>query len=249
MNPTSDWKAPHPLWIVGHRGSPRRARENTLDSFDFAETEGADAIELDLQQTRDGELVVFHDDAIPIGTQTHAIRTMASIDVRELILESPFGEYRLPTIDDIFQRYGRSLRYLLEMKVNGATDRGLAARRICDAAAGFSLGPRCLVASFDADFLRRVADRDSGIAASYLFDRAVALPEPGPPRGIFPPCDAVGPRADFVTEAFVAAAGRAGLTVHPWTIDAPEEIQAMAERGVASITTNEPELARRILRA
>ena len=243
----SDWREPHPLWIVGHRGSPRRARENTLDSFDVAEAEGADAIELDLQQTRDGELVVFHDDAIPIGTETRAIRAMASIDVRGLILDSPFGEYRIPTIDDVFQRYGGALRYILEMKVNGATDRGLAARRIVDAAAGFRLSSRCLVASFDADFLRRVADRN-GLAASYLFDRPVALPEPGQPRGIFPPCDAIGPRADFATEALIAGAARMGLSVHPWTIDAPEDIQAMAERGVASITTNDPELAKRVLR-
>lgn len=248
MTTPSDWKAPHPLWIVGHRGSPRRARENTLDSFDFAEAEGADAIELDLQQTRDGELVVFHDDTIPIGTEMHAIRAMPSIDVRGLILDSPFGEYRIPTIDDVFQRYGSAFRYVLEVKVNGATDRVLAARRVCDAVTGFALGARGLVASFDADFLRRVADRESGIATSYLFDRAVSLPEPGQPRGIFPPCDAVGPRSDFATEAFVAAAARAGLTVHPWTVDAPEEIQAMAERGVASVTTNDPELARRVLR-
>jgi len=244
----SDWTATHPLWIVGHRGSPRRARENTLDSFDFAEAEGADAIELDLQQTRDGELVVFHDDAIPIGTERHAVRAMASIDVRGLLLESPFGEYRVPTLDDLFQRYGNALRYVLEVKVNAATDRALAARRVCDAIAGFGLGPRCLVASFDADLLRRVAGRESGVATSYLFDRAVALPEAGQPRGIFPPCVAVGPRADFATEAFVAAAARAGLTVHPWTVDSPEEIQALADRGVASITTNEPALAARVLR-
>ncbi|HET7452477.1 MAG TPA: glycerophosphodiester phosphodiesterase [Thermoanaerobaculia bacterium] len=245
----SDWTEPHPLWIVGHRGSPRRARENTLDSFDHAEAEGADAIEFDLQQTRDGELVVFHDDAIPVGTDTHAIRAMASIDVRGLILESPFGEYRIPTLDDVFQRYGNALRYLIEVKVNAATDRGLAARRVTDAIAGFHLSARCLVASFDADFLRRLGDRNGGIAASYLFDRPVALPEPGQPRGIFPPCDAIGPRADFATETLIAGAARTGLSVHPWTIDAPEDIQAIAERGVASITTNDPELARRVLHA
>ena len=50
----SDWKEPHPTWIVGHRGAPRRARENTLASFDFAESFRADAVELDLRQTRDG---------------------------------------------------------------------------------------------------------------------------------------------------------------------------------------------------
>lgn len=244
----SDWKEPHATWIVGHRGAPRRARENTLESFDFAEAEGADAIELDLQQTRDGELVVFHDDVIPIGSERHPVRSMASLDVRELKLESPFGEYGIPTLDDVLQRYGRSLRYVLEMKVNPATDRRIAARRVTGLVTGFHLAPRCLVASFDAEILRRIDEEGAGIALSLLFDRPVSLPDAGTPRGVFPPCVAVGPRVDLVDDAFMASASRAALSVHPWTVDSPEEIQALADRGVASITTNDPDLARRVLR-
>ncbi len=244
----SDWKKPHPLWIVGHRGAPRRARENTLDSFDFAEAEGADAIELDLQQTRDGELVVFHDDAIAIGANRHPVRSMASIDIRGLTPDSPFGEYRIPTLDDVFQRYGSGLRYVLEVKVSPSTDRAVAARRLRDIVAGFSVTPRCVVASFDAELLRRVRERDGEIALSYLIDRPVALPQEGGSFAAFPPVDAVGPRADLVDDGFVAAAARAGLSLHPWTVDAPEEIQTLADRGVASITTNDPDLARRVLR-
>ncbi|HWC66289.1 MAG TPA: glycerophosphodiester phosphodiesterase [Thermoanaerobaculia bacterium] len=247
MTLTSEWTSPHPLWVVGHRGSPRRARENTLDAFDFAEAEGADAVELDLQQTRDGELVVFHDDAIPIGSERHAVRSMAAIDVAALRLDTPFGEYRIPTLDDVFQRYGSGLRYILEVKVPPSTDRALAARRLGDVVAGFSLAGRCLAASFDADLLRRLRDRNAAIALSYLVDRPVPLPPPGEPRGIFPPCEAIGPRADLVDEAFVAAARRSGLSVHPWTADAPEEIERLAGLGVDSITTNDPQLALRIL--
>jgi glycerophosphoryl diester phosphodiesterase len=245
----NEWTSPHSTWIVGHRGAPRRARENTLESFDFAEAEGADAIELDLQQTKDGELVVFHDDVIPIGSERHSVRSMASIDVRELRLDSPFGEYRIPTLDDVLQRYGRSLRYVIEVKVNAATDRRSAARRVAGLVTGFHLVARCLIVSFDGDFLRRIDELNAGVALSYLFDHPVALPDAGTPRGIFPPCVAVGPRADLVDDTFMASAGRAGVSVHPWTVDAPEEIQALADRGVASITTNDPELAVRILRA
>ena len=52
---SSEWREPHPPWIVGHRGAPRRARENTIESFDWAESIGVDAVEFDLRQTRDGE--------------------------------------------------------------------------------------------------------------------------------------------------------------------------------------------------
>src|SRR4029079_13494502 len=48
----NDWKQPHPTWIVGHRGAPRRARENTLESLDFAETFGVDGVDTDARPTR-----------------------------------------------------------------------------------------------------------------------------------------------------------------------------------------------------
>ena len=46
----SQWKTPHPVWIVGHRGAPRRARENTLDSLDWAESLGVDGINLSIHE-------------------------------------------------------------------------------------------------------------------------------------------------------------------------------------------------------
>src|SRR5262245_86787 len=50
--------------VLGHRGSPRRARENTLESFALAREDGADGVELDVHGTRDGGLVVHHDATI-----------------------------------------------------------------------------------------------------------------------------------------------------------------------------------------
>ena len=77
----SDWKNPHPTWIVGHRGSPRRARENTIDSLDAAEQSGCEAVEFDLRQTRDGEAVLFHDEEIVLGTQRIPIRTFTTREI------------------------------------------------------------------------------------------------------------------------------------------------------------------------
>ena len=87
----SDWKTAHPTWIVGHRGAPRRARENTIASFDFAESFGADAIELDVRQTRDGEAIVFHDDEIVLGTQRLPVRTFTWREIEKLVIPSELG--------------------------------------------------------------------------------------------------------------------------------------------------------------
>ena len=53
----------HP-WIIGHRGSPREAPENTLSSFELAICQGADLIEIDLHLSADRQLVVIHDDTV-----------------------------------------------------------------------------------------------------------------------------------------------------------------------------------------
>ena len=67
---------PHHFPIFGHRGSPRRLRENTIDSFEGALREGADGFETDLRLLADGVAVLFHDDELngrPVETLTSAV--------------------------------------------------------------------------------------------------------------------------------------------------------------------------------
>lgn len=239
----SDWREPHPVWIVGHRGAPRRARENTIDSFDWAESLGCDAVEFDLRQTRDGEAVLFHDEEIALGTQRVPVRSFTIREIQRLSLRSDLGEYRIPTLQDVFHRYGRALRYVVEVKGSSGLDRGVMVRRVAGLAAEYGVVDRCLVASFDAEFLKRMREIASRFATSYIFDRPVALPEAGRPTPLFPPVDAVAPARDLATSGFVAQAAAAGLSVHPWTVNEPEEIRRFLGSGVASITTDEPELA------
>jgi glycerophosphoryl diester phosphodiesterase len=242
----SEWKTPHPVWIVGHRGAPRRARENTIASFDWAESFGADAIEFDLRQTREGEAVVFHDEEIALGNQRIPVRHFTVREIERLTLSSEFGEYKIPKLEEVFHRYGRAMRYVVEVKISHGTNAAIMARRISRVAAAYRVTDRCLVASFDAEFLRRMRETDPEMAASFLFDRPVALPEPGRPTPLFPPVDAIGPRRDLVAPALMAQAAAAGLSVHVWTVDEMEEAARLLASGVASLTTNAPDVALRL---
>jgi glycerophosphoryl diester phosphodiesterase len=242
----SDWRQPHGAWVVGHRGAPRRARENTIESFDFAESIGVDAIEFDVRQTRDGEAVIFHDDQILLGNQRLPVRSFTTREIEKLLLPSEFGEYRIPRLEEVFHRYSSALRYIVEVKVGPATHRLTMARRIAHLASVFGVTRGCLVASFDAEIVKLVREVDPGIATSFLFDRPVALPEPGRPTPLFPPVDAIGPAKELVTAYVMDQATRSGLSVHPWTADENQEIRRLLDLGVASVTTNAPEIALRI---
>jgi glycerophosphoryl diester phosphodiesterase len=240
----NDWKQPHPTWIVGHRGAPRRARENTLDSLDFAESFGVDAVEIDVRLTRDGEAVVFHDDDVVLGSQRIPVRTFTAREIEKLVIPSELGEYRIPRLEQVFHRYGPTLRYIVEVKTAPGMNHGTMARRIARLTAAFGVAGRCLVASFDAEFLKRMRDADRDAALSFVFDHPVALPAPGQPAPLFPPVDAIAPRRDLVNPALLAQAAAANLSVHPWTVDEPDEIRRLlATAGVASITTNAPDAA------
>ena len=239
----SEWTSPHGTWIVGHRGAPRRARENTIDSLDWAERLGVDAVEFDLRQTREGEAVLFHDEEIVLGGQRVPVRSFTAREIDKLLLPSDFGEYRLPRLEEVFHRYGHALKYVVEVKTTAATQLALMARRVARVAEEYGVTGKCLVVSFDAEFLRKMREADARIATGFLFDHAVALPEPGKLTPLFPPVNGIGPRRDLINDALLAQAATAGLAVHTWTVDEPEEMRRFLDLGLASIITNLPDVA------
>lgn len=241
-DPPSDWREPHPTWVVGHRGAPRRARENTIESFDWAESLGVDAVELDVRQTRDGEAVVFHDEDIALGTQRVPVRSFTTREIERLTLHSDLGDYHIPRLQDVFHRYGRALRYVVEVKASAGFDRGVIARRVAGLASEYGLLGRCMVASFDADVLKRMREVEPRLATSYIFDHPVALPEAGRLTPLFPSVDAIAPARNLATPAVLAQAAAAGLSVHPWTVNDPDDVRRMLAAGVASITTDVPDV-------
>ncbi|HEY7575435.1 MAG TPA: glycerophosphodiester phosphodiesterase, partial [Thermoanaerobaculia bacterium] len=110
----------------------------------------------------------------------------------------------------------------------------------------FGVGTRVIVASFDGPFLRRMRETAPEIATSFLFDRPVALPEGAEVLPLFPPVDAIGPRADLVTAQLVSKARTSGLAVHPWTANEEADIRRLYEMGCASVTTDAPEIGKTV---
>jgi glycerophosphoryl diester phosphodiesterase len=228
-----------PTRVVGHRGSPTKALENTFESFDRAEADGADAFELDVRLTLDGEAVVHHDAEVVLAGRKVPL---ASLTVPELN-ETPIvrGELQgfVPTLRDVFLRYGSAGRYLVELKPGPAPRPSLLEFRVAALLAQLALLERAVVLSFSPDSLRRIREIEPRVATCLNFDGMAHRPEgrlwPELPRG----CSAIGPNVMLVSDALFERAKAEGLPVHVWTVNDPALAAQLARLGAASVISDD----------
>jgi glycerophosphoryl diester phosphodiesterase len=225
--------------VVGHRGSPTKALENTFDSFDRAEADGADAFELDVRLTLDGEAVVHHDAEFVLGNRRVPLAnvTMPELSETEIVR----GEFRgfAPTLRDVFLRYGPQGRYLVELKPGPAQRPGLLEFRVAALLVQFALLEKAVVLSFSMDALRRIREIEPRIQTCLNFDGTAHRPEgrlwPDLPKG----CAAIGPNLALISDALFTRAKAEGLAVHVWTVNDPALAAHLARQGAASVISDD----------
>lgn len=235
--------APRTL-LFGHRGSPRRALENTLASFDEAESEGADGIEFDVRLTQDGEAVVFHDADLVRGDRRVALAGLTIAEALAIDLRKGDLAGRMPTLRDVFLRYGGSLRYLVEIKSGPSPRLSLLEHRTTRLLESFALLGKSWVLSFSPDVLRRVAEICPSARTVLVYDGSAFRPQgrfwPDLPRG----CRGIAPEAGLSSEPLFDAARREGLSSHVWSVNDPDLAARLGAWGATSVISDVPGLVR-----
>ena len=221
--------------VVGHRGSPTKALENTFDSFDRAEADGADGCELDVRLTLDGEAVVFHDVDIVLGDRRMPLASVTIPELRENPVVRGESKGFVPALRDVFLRYGPSGRWLVELKAGPAPRPGLLEFRVAALVSQLHLAERCVVLSFSPDMLRRIKEHEPAIETCLNFDVSAYRPAgrfwPDLPKG----CTSIGPHVALANGRLLAEAKEAGISVHVWTVNDPEVARQLAMGGAASV--------------
>lgn len=220
--------APNAAERIAHRGSPRERTENTLPGFLLALEHGADAVELDVHATSDGEVVVHHD--FQAGGIAIASTPWSALEPLSLP-----GGARIPRLRDVLQAIGDRATVYVELK-------GLAIESAVIAVVR-EHGRRYALHSFDHAAIARCATAAPDIARGILIDGR----EPRPlevmrsavaasrPRDVWPHFSLVDPH-------FMEAAGSFGLRVIPWTVNARDVAARLVRLGVAGICTDDVRL-------
>lgn len=260
----SYFAAPRPR-VFGHRGACGVAPENTLPSFALAVALGADYLELDVHATRDGEIVVLHDAELDRTTDASGpVRdlpwaTVASFDAGWHFTHDgrrfPYrGQgIRVPRLAEVLsafpaQRLNIEIKQgepaivepvLAELRAAGALDRTLLAAEHDSIMADIraAVGDRVATGMSVGDvwaFMERLATD----AWSDYVAPGRALQVPSAYEGI-----------EIVTPAFIAAAHRAGMEVHVWTVNDAVEVARLFDLGVDGVMSDLPGLVATAARA
>lgn len=236
--------------VVGHRGAMGTSPENTLGSFARAAKLGADWIELDVQLSRDGVPVVIHDDTLarttsgrgPVRSRTRA--QLAQLDAGSWFGDAWAGE-RVPTLEQaLVWADGAGVGVEIELK-NCPVDTPGIDVAVVDLLTSLGMLDRAMVIGFDHALVRQIKLLSRRILTGILY---VCRPVDELEMARRAKADVLLPHWSFVTEASVAAAHGAGLAVAPWTTSDRAIVRGLLEAGVDAITTDHPDVVRRLVR-
>lgn len=229
-----------------HRGARRYAPENTLMAFDLAFDLGADAIECDVQRSRDGALVIIHDGSVNRTTNGWGLVSAMDLDqLRRLNAGARWNmDQRIPTLDetlDLVRRRGGAIN--LEIKAESQAEALTTAEAVLPVLAALDddFRSRVLVSSFELSAVALIKRRMPGIRVAALYSgrewRRKDMIAPALEIG----AEAIHPGVSLVSEALVTRAHAAGLRVNVWTANRVAVIAGLLSCGVDGIFSDYPE--------
>lgn len=265
---THPWFEPRPgqhqPLVFAHQGGENLWPSNTMLAFQNSAALGADVLDTDMHMTKDGVLVLMHDQTVDRTTDgSGAIRDLTLEQIKTLDAGYDFSQdegqtfpYRgqglqVPTLEELFQAFPNT-RFGIEIK---QTDPIATAQRFCALIRQYSMQDQVLVSSFRQENMDAFRKECPEVATSategevrlfYILYR-LGLADTLTPgyHSLQVPEKSAG--LTLLTPGFVKAAHRHGLAVQPWTINEVADLERILALGVDGINTDNPDRLLEIL--
>lgn len=220
--------------IVAHRGASAYEPENTIRSFERAYQLGADFVELDVRLSRDGRLVVIHDESV--DRTTNGFGLVRDLTLNELkVLDAGKGE-KIPTLTEVLEFFSDAKhRFFIEAKEQGLEGKLLQAIIDHDAQ------DKVVITSFYHTSLRKIAGRRKDIKCGVIFSCQPVKPEK---LAIDAKATILLPRSKYVNAEMVNRAHENNLIIIPWPVNDRKEAKKMIDLDVDGIVTDKPDILR-----
>lgn len=220
------------MLVIGHRGAAGRALENTIESISCAIEMGADYIEIDVQPTRDGRLVVFHDRTLRRLTGLHGyVRDYTFLELTEKANLS--DRQKIPSFEEICDLVAKT-NVGLYVEIKSAGIESAILKTLCKY---FDMSS-CLIGSFYHRSILKVKQIDPTV-------KTIALMEgvPVTTRNIVrdAQCNYLGLGIGSLDEQQIREVRSEGCGVMVWTVDDVDELPLLCELGIDGVVSNFPD--------
>jgi glycerophosphoryl diester phosphodiesterase len=252
-----------PLFFA-HRGGSLLRPENTMVAFEHGMSFGADALELDIQQTRDGELVVIHDPTLDRTTSGSGPVASFSLDearafdagYRFTLDNGATFPYRgqgitVPTLRQVFERFPDT-RINIDLKESTPDREARLWALIQEFAAEDRICAGCFTHAALVRFRRLTGGRVATSASPREVRNFVLAALSHMTGWLRPAYDALQVPDTYgsvriVSRTTVEAAHRLGIDIHVWTVDERSHMQALLALGVDGLMTDQPDILADVL--
>lgn len=237
--------------IFAHRGASgwdtKYAPENTMPAFEKAIEMGADGIELDVQLTKDGEIVICHDEKIDrTSNGTGWLKDYTLVELREFSFSKThpeYGDIKIPTLREFMEFMAPTGKELnIELKTGIIFYDGLE-ERTAAMVREFGMEDRVIYSSFNHHSLKllkmSVPDARIGLLMGENF---VNVPE----YPVMMKAEAVHPYYKHIDKDYIERCHANGIKVNTWTVDLLVELKRFCDYGVDIIITDCPDNGRKI---
>ena len=222
--------------ITAHRGASIKYPENTMAAFRGAKKLGADWIELDVQQTKDKQIVVSHDTNLNRVTGVNKdIIDMNYSEIKKLDAGSFFNKKfkgeKIPLLKEVLEFAKKNnIRLNIELKPTGKEKN--FEKQVVDLIKEYNFEDRCVVTSQVYNVLKKIKKYDKDIKTVYVMSIAIGKITDAKYA------DAFSIEATNVTETQVSRVHNAGKELYAWTVNKEESINKMIDMNVDNIITD-----------
>ena len=232
-----------PVLVIAHRGASASAPENTLAAFRRAGEEHADFVELDVQESSDGVVVVAHDrDLMKVARSPLQIWSSTEKQLREVDIGSffsdAFKDERMPTLAEALAVCKGVSRMNIELKDYGKSQR--LEERVVELVEAAGMQNDIVTMSLNRHTVENMKHLRPGWMAGLLAAKAI-----GDPSRL--PFDFLAVESRIATRSFIRTAHAAHKQVYVWTLNDPQLMIRMIGLGVDGLITDRPALAREVL--
>ena len=229
--------------ITAHRGGAWKAPENTISALQYTIDSGADYAEIDVQETKDGELILLHDDSLKrtAGVKKNVwdmtLKQVEKLDAGASFHKNFRGE-KIPEFTEVLKFCKGRLDLNIEIKYNGK-NKGIV-NKVVRAIKENHFEDHCVVTSMNYQFLKQIKKTAPEIRTGYIMTMTYGGVQGMEAAGFF------SVKHTYVDEKFVTQAHALGKEVHVWTVNYKGDAKRMLDMGVDNIITDDPIMVRKV---